>query len=363
MTSSGTSRCASTSRATGGKRSVLKVLQSFPTPRTTTNPYISQLREALSDHVEVICFSWWSALRGGYQVFHVHWPENLVKARSVPRRTLRRALLLLLLVSLRTRGTPVVRTLHNTTPHESMPWVDRVLLRWLEARTVAWVRLNPHTETPDLSRTTTIAHGDYRTWLQPYDAPPSTPGRLLYFGLVRPYKGVAGLVGAFRRLPLQAVSLRIVGQVRDEGGSRLAAQIVDATVADPRMSARLEYVDDAALVEDVGRAELVVLPYEEMHNSGSALFALSVARPVLVPANEVTHDLAREVGPGWVSTFSGALGPEDLLRALDEVRGPRSPVPDLSHRSWSGTGEAHVQVYERAVRRADRTGDRTHPTG
>ena len=45
--------------------------------------------------------------------------------------------------------------------------------------------------------TTTILHGHYREWYGPSNAP-SVPGRLLCFGLLRPYKGVESLLAAFR---------------------------------------------------------------------------------------------------------------------------------------------------------------------
>ena len=95
----------------------------------------------------------------------------------------------------------------------------------------------------------------------------------------------------------------------------------------------------------------MVLPYRQMHNSGAALAALSLDRPVLVPANPINADLAAEVGPGWVHTFAGDLTSEALragLQALDTV--PRSAAPDLSRREWADTGEQHRAAYAEAIR-------------
>ena len=41
----------------------------------------------------------------------------------------------------------------------------------------------------------------------------------------------------------------------------------------------------------------MVLPYRQMHNSGAVLAALSLDRPVLVPATD-QRGLGAEVGPG-----------------------------------------------------------------
>jgi hypothetical protein len=105
----------------------------------------------------------------------------------------------------------------------------------------------------------------------------------------------------------------------------------------------------------VTEAELVVLPYRDVHNSGAALLALSLDRPVLVPDNEVTAELAAEVGPGWVHRYDGELTAETLRRALSAVREERrAPRPDLSGREWDGAAAAHVAVYRQARDRARR---------
>ena len=93
----------------------LTVLESFPEPRPTTNPYIVMLREALegTPGVRVLTFSWRTALTADYDVFHVHWPDILASGQSPLKTLARQALLALLLLRLRLTRTPVVRTLHN----------------------------------------------------------------------------------------------------------------------------------------------------------------------------------------------------------------------------------------------------------
>ena len=103
----------------------------------------------------------------------------------------------------------------------------------------------------------------------------------------------------------------------------------------------------------MGQAELVVLPYREMHNSGAALLALSLATPVLVPDNPVTRALAREVGEEWVRTYRGEVTAEALVEALCHVRQiPPGCRPDLSARDWATAVRSHLAVYEAAMCRA-----------
>lgn len=342
--------------AVGSARRIT-VLQSFSTPRRTTNPYLTQLLDCIPADVEVLTFSWSRALLGRYDVLHVHWPEVLLRASTAPRTWARRVLFAALMLRLAATRTPVVRTLHNLASHEVGPWSERVLIAVCERRTTDWIRLNPLTPPPTPAPVDTIPLGDYAEWFAGVDVPEPEPGRLLYFGLIRPYKGVEQLLDAFRQTSGTHPRLHVVG---NPSGDALVALIRASCAADARIQARLEYVDDASLADEVGRSELVVLPFREMHNSSSVLLALSLGRPVLVPSNAVSEALAAEVGPGWIHTYVGDLTADVLTVTLAAVGDHTRPDgPDLSQRTWERIGRQHRDVYRRATlgarrRRADR---------
>jgi beta-1,4-mannosyltransferase len=332
----------------------MRVLQSFPEGRPTTNPYLVQLVMALRPHTVVFGFSWRRALFGRYDVLHVHWPELLCRGTTPARSLIRRILLRALLVRLRLTRIAVVRTLHNESPHEPGTHPETALLRRLDAITTLWIALNPASTKPRTARSgsplITIPHGDYRAWFERMPRPASIPGRLVFAGLIRPYKGVEELITAFAALPDDSLTLRIVGR---SDSPELATAIRESTDADQRITHELRYLADAELAEEVGQAELVVLPYRTMQNSGAALLALSLERPVLVPANEVTDSLAREVGAGWVKTFTPPLAPDALARAITELRAtPRPHAPNLSERAWPVIADMHRAAYLRAVQLA-----------
>jgi beta-1,4-mannosyltransferase len=286
----------------------------------------------------------------------------------------RYAATLALLARLTLRRTAVVRTLHNVRPHEPGGRLEALVLRALGRRTTLAVRLVPGTPLPPGARpgtpAVTVPHAHYRGWYAGYPRGARVPGRVLFFGLVRPYKGVEELLAAFRDLPGDDVSLRVVGSPES---SELARTVAGLAAGDARIGLRLEYVDDATLAAEVGAAQVVVLPYRELHSSGAALLALSLDRPVLVPAGETATGLADEVGARWVCTFSAPVTADDLAAALavtaDLPAGaPAAPHdgagdppgasadgtdrPDLSARDWAALSDAHVQAYATAVARA-----------
>jgi glycosyltransferase involved in cell wall biosynthesis len=334
----------------------LRVLQSFPEPRPTTNPYLVMLRQALDEvpGVQVETFTWRRALAGRYDVFHVHWPEILVSGRDPLRTAARQVLFAVLLLRLRLRRTAVVRTVHNLRPHQERSGVAAWLLRQAERGTSAHVRLNDRTPATEGVPGVTIAHGHYRAWFERHPHRDPRPGHLVFAGLIRPYKNVPGLVEAFSGAAADdpGLTLHVAGA---PGSAETGAEVRAAAGDGDRIRLTLRHLDDAELVAAVTEAELVVLPYRDMHNSGAALLALSLDRPVLVPDNEVTAELAAEVGPGWVHRYGGELAAETLRRALAAAREEhRAPRPDLSRREWGGAAADHVAVYRQAQERARR---------
>lgn len=326
----------------------LVVLESFPTPRPTTNPYITMLWRALqaTPEIEVRTFQWRTAVLGSYDVFHVHWPELQTYGRTRLRAFANQLLLAVLLLRLWLTRTPVVRTLHNLRRPSGISRVQNLLLAWWERQTTWVILLNTSAVSTISAPTTTIIHGHYRDWFAVYPHARPVPGRLAYFGLVRPYKGVDRLLEAFRQLPGEAYSLSVAGNPTT---ADLAQHIRELARSDRRVDLQLEYLPDPELVRVATEAELVVLPYREMHNSGGALAALSLDRPVLLPANEVNSALAREVGEDWVYQFAGELSPEALAAALTSAHSRATGTrPDLSSRDWDLVGERHAEAYRDA---------------
>lgn len=327
----------------------LTVLMSFPTPRAVSNPFNTLLMDAVAarDDVTVHTFSWRRALLGDYDVFHVHWPEILVDGHSPLKKAVRQALFAALLVRLRLSGRPLVRTLHNLELPQGITARERVLLRWAEKWTTLWVIINTSTPAPEGAASALSLHGHYRDWYDRYPRADVVPGRIGFFGRIRRYKNAAGLVRAFRELEDPALELRIAGMPSSQA---LTDEITDAAGGDPRIGLDFRFIDDPDLVRLVTSSQLVVLPYPEMHNSGSAFAALSMGRPVLLPDNEVNRKLADEVGRDFVQLYTGQLSGDAIRAALDAVGAlPADARPDLGQREWPLIGEQHEAAYREAI--------------
>ena len=324
---------------TGPARPPLTVLLSLSPPDGTTR-FVDQVTEGLPDEVRLRYFTWSTALLGRYDLFHLHWPEHLLR-RARGRLPLEPLLLALLLLRCRLLGRPVVRTLHNVEPHdEAAGALDRRLLQACDRATTLFTRLNPTTAVPAGGQAVTVLHGHYRDRFAALPHPAPEPGRVLYFGLIKPYKGVDELLRLFAAHAGADHRLRVVGRPADAAWRGLVER---AAAADPRITALLAFVDDATLVEEVGRSRLVVLPYREMHNSGAVLVALSLDRPVVAPRSAANTALEQEVGPGWLHLYDGDLSYGTVRSALAAPL-PAEP-PRLSGRDWPVVGEQLHAAY------------------
>lgn len=322
----------------------LVVLHSLRPPDGTSK-YVDQMVDGAAPEVDIRFFSWRVALFGRYDVLHVHWPELLIRDSRRPwLRIVKRRLLDLLLLRLRLTRTPLVWTAHNLAPHESVTDAERRSLQRFSGNIDLVIRLNP--ATPDTGpEMVTIPHGHYRRPFARHPMPDREPGRVLYFGIIRPYKGVDTLVDAFAELDRDDVRLRIVGDPHPGQDD----MIRDAAEQDARISSLLRFVDDRELVEEISRAQLVVLPYRgTMHNSGSLLAAVSLCRPVLVPESPTNAALAEEIGPEWVLQYPGELSPDVLASAIDATATTSCTEPRLHDRDWDEVGRRHRDAYRRA---------------
>lgn len=325
------------------------VLLSLAPPDGTTK-FVVQLTEGKAPGTQYKYFSWRTALLGRYQVFHVHWPEQLVRARKPASSAIKRLLFRLLLLRFKWSGIAVVRTLHNLHPHEAGDEREQALLSRLDAATDLSIRLNAATPM-DESKGVTILHGHYIGRYPGASVSEVQQGRILYFGLIRPYKGVERLIEVFRSISDSSMQLRVVGRPTPE----LKTLVEYACQTDGRITSRLEFVADDVLASEIYCAELVVLPYKEMHNSGAILVALSLGRPVLAPRSATNELLAEEVGEGWVHMFEGDLTESTLLEALTRIRSASRPAPRLNGRDWDVVGAQHHTAYMQAIqRRTDR---------
>jgi glycosyltransferase involved in cell wall biosynthesis len=213
------------------------------------------------------------------------------------------------------------------TAHEAAPRRARGLLSVMDA-VVAHSRAGRRWLVDELGiapeKVNVIPHGafDYLTRL-PDDAPLDAragdlSGRrvVLFFGLLRPYKGVDVLIEAFAATPPDAVLLVV-------GMPRMPLEPLVRFASDLGIGERVRFVPrfvaDHELPAYFRRAELVVLPYRAIEHSGVLFTALAFGSPLILSAVGGFVEFAREHGaarlvvPGDTASLRSAI-----LELLDD---------------------------------------------
>jgi len=129
---------------------------------------------------------------------------------------------------------------------------------------------------------------------------------ILFFGLLRPYKGIETLLAAFRRL--SGAELWIVGNPRMDVEPLRAL----AAAAPGRVRFVTRFVDDAEIPAIFRRADVVALPYLDAEHSGVLYTGLAFGKPMVVSAvggfpEVAAAGAARLVPPGDTAALAAAL--------------------------------------------------------
>ena len=117
---------------------------------------------------------------------------------------------------------------------------------------------------------------------------------MLFFGLVRAYKGLALLLDAFGQVKDQLPNLQlIIAGAFYEDEDKYRTQIANNQLTD-RVIIRNEFIADADLRKYFGAADLIVQPYKSATQSGVTQVAFHFEKPMLVTnvggLGEIVHD-------------------------------------------------------------------------
>jgi beta-1,4-mannosyltransferase len=336
-------------------------------PADGANPYNGLLYAHLRAlGVTVSEFSPLGLLRSSGAIWHLHWPERMLNRRSASMAALRAAAVLVLAMLARVRGTRLVWTVHNLVPHEhDHPWIGRWFWPLFIRQLSGYIALSHRGKQlieerhPSLRRTPCfiVPHGHYR------GAYPDTIGRTearaklglaadasvaAFVGQIRPYKNVPHLVQVFRDVPGAQARLVVAGQPSDRAMHERLAQ---GAAGDQRVHLFLGFVPEESVQLYIHAADLIVLPFSEILNSGTALLALSFDRPILVPRLGAMAELEQELGPEWVRTYAGELTAPVLADALAAARcRPDRRCEALDRFDWKPLAERTLEAFHSTFR-------------
>ena len=166
---------------------------------------------------------------------------------------------------------------------------------------------------------------------------------ILFFGVIRPFKGLEDLVMAFNRIPEDQIDdywLTIAGEPWE--GWSLPFELIEQSRYRERITLIREYVADSDIPGIFAGADVVALPYHRSSASGPLHIAMSWGLPIITT----------EVGglPEAVTGYEGAIlvppaKPEAILEAIPRARDMQGSKY-ASHHSWNNTVNAYSALFE-----------------
>lgn len=196
--------------------------------------------------------------------------------------------------------------------------------------------------------TVVIPHSHLRDRFLGFPREASVPGRVLVAARDEIPNAYEAAVKVFAAADLPEWTLRITGSVPTDVEGSYARTLADRPDA---ISLRDEVLSDAGLVEEVCRAEIVLVTTPANDESQSMiLLALSLDRPVLVEDSALTRSIADEVGEEWIRRYSGALTIDALEKTLTAFRShPPAGHPHLDARDPNAISARYTAVFRSAA--------------
>lgn len=244
------------------------------------------------------------------------------------------------------RDYPVTMIVHNAVDHEASAWKS-VLLRFQLSQAHRFVTHNSAIAA-DLGRlvpATPIAVSPHPV----YDDYPEPEGRLprerdlelLFFGLIRPYKGLDIVLEALAASGRNDVRLSVVGEFWD--GREDTEALINRLSLQDKVDLIPRYVRDAEAAEYFARSDALVAPYRTATGSGVVALAQWYCRPVIASDVPGLAEAVEDGRTGWVFPAGDTDALADLLKTAVTRSSAAALHPALEaqreHLSWAHFGD------------------------
>jgi glycosyltransferase involved in cell wall biosynthesis len=243
--------------------------------------------------------------------------------------------------------TPAVAIVHNPIPHEQRLFdevLTRMVLRRLrgavvhaEASLAALGRIAPGLPAAAIPHPPNLE-------VAATDLPPAPPYRLLFFGLVRPYKGLEVTLEALAKLAHREVPVELVVAGEFWEPVETYRRQLDALGLSGRVDLRPGYVPDREVGDLLAASHLVVAPYRHATQSGIVPVAGRAGRAVVATT---VGGLAEQVVDGVNGTLAPPSDANALATAIERALGALPALSAGAPRmtaSWSDVAKLVVKL-------------------
>jgi len=171
---------------------------------------------------------------------------------------------------------------------------------------------------------------------------------ILYFGMIRKYKGVPYLVEAFNKLPRDvAQHSRLVIAGEDWGDETSLDDVISSSPYKGQITYRPQFVPDDMIPRYFSAADVVVLPYLRTAGSGVANIALAYGKPIITSDLETMREcLADYEGAMFAPVGDSAAITEKLKEIYAQYKSGKPMLYNPPQNTWDEIARQYEQIIE-----------------
>jgi glycosyltransferase involved in cell wall biosynthesis len=262
----------------------------------------------------------------GYKLIHVHWPAFRIELPFIPlQKEFSYIFFKFCVIWLKILGYKIIWTVHNLVPHEPQTSNDLKSMQYFSGAVDAKIVHSRYAidqmrkANLDIRNCSVIPIGSY-SGIYPENINATDARKklnisaedlvILFFGLIRPYKGVEDLLKVFTGTETPHIRLVIAGKCLDEG--------VKKKIISAQKKHAIDFYNKFIPDEDVSMyfqaSDAVCLPFKQVMSSSSALLAMGYGKPIIAPRLGVLRDLPE--GAGFLYSPATAATLEESLHKL-----------------------------------------------
>ena len=176
----------------------------------------------------------------------------------------------------------------------------------------------------------------------------------MFFGIIQPYKGLDLLlqtINPVKETCPEAIFV-VAGIVSPELEAMYKAQIAALGIGAEALITRFSYLSTEDAIAYVCAADLVVLPYREIYQSGVLFWAYTFGRGVLATRTGSFPEAVEENKSGWLVEVVDVDGLEQSLIRVLKDPAKLAEVGEYTRRlasanyNWEDIARKTVRVYE-----------------
>lgn len=308
-------------------------------------------RKVGSDYLQV---RWIWQHRRDVDVLHFHWLQYHYSRKNTLSSLIALLKFFLKIVFAKICGYRIVWTMHNLLPHERRIGImDRVCYSFFTVLASSIVTLCRKASL-ELEKTYHRRRNVFSGYLGHYAgiypnevSQNEARERLglgqcdmvfLFFGSIRPYKGIENLIGSFKTLSDSNFRLVIAGKANEESFQR---KILTMASSDPRIQVFLDWIPDSDVQLYFNACDYVVLPFTDVLTSSSAMLGLCFKRAIVAPAIGCLPEI---ILPGAGILYDPSID-NGLQEALEKCK--KSESHQMGEEAW--TVSQHFRWEDLAV--------------